>query len=340
MQHIYENVDYTKIKPIGKMSYQNRVNQYRIAMYQTLVSRLVEILPYLISYENLPETMSALQIETQLRINRQDLIIGVDKFDRIVVLGRPVGLYRNGYDYPIVTGIDFTVDETQRLPRSEYSQIIPSNPHEGNYILLRNRFNPYFKSEIEIIEDYCIHLAELQKSRYSLALQSNVLTYFKGVDVHDNNTVNELMDNMFEGAPFIKIESALDLDNNFGTMDNAKVIPAMLVATKDEYDNKFNELLNMLGVMNLGVAKEAGITSEEASASTGFLGAIENISVKTRQDAFDLLNTRFNLDIKVGIDQTSAQGALNMIPNDTEESSFGRDEKDSLTKSITKEGAK
>lgn len=341
MQHRYENVDYTKIKPIQKMSYQNRVNYFRTTMYQSLVSRLIEILPYLMEYENLPPSLSALQIESQLRISNQDLVIGLDKFERLVVLGRPVGLVNNASGYPIVTGIQFIIDEAQRLPRDEYVQIIPTNPDKGNYVLLRNRYNPGFKNDVEMIQDYAVNLAELKKSRYSLSLQANVLTYFKGIDVYDNNTINKLIDDMFEGAPVIKIESAINVNDDFGTMDNAKVIPAMLSATKDEYDNVFNEILNMIGVMNLGVDKASGVTSEEASANHGFLNAINNIYVKTRQDAFDLINNALGYDIQVSANHEVAHGIQAMGRKLREdEKSFGEKEKNVFENQLIKEGAK
>lgn len=321
MQHSYENLDLKKIKPIQKMSYQNRVNYYRNHMYETIVSRLVEILPYFIKYENLPTTLSALQIESQLRIGCHDLIIGLDNLNQVVVLGRPTGIVHNFYNYPIVSGIQFIIPPEQRLARDMYEQITPNNPDKGNFILLRNRYNTAFKTDVEIIEDFAIHLAEIKKSRYSLTLQSSVLTYFKGVDVYNNNTINKLMDEMFEGTPFIKIESNLNINDDFGTMDNAKVIPAMLTAMKDEYDNIFNEMLNLIGVLNLGVDKQSGVNRVESVANQGFLNTINNIYITSRQEPFTLLSNRFKDiigedGIKVMIDDVSAQSVMDMIPSD------------------------
>lgn len=331
-QQSYENKMFNGMRSLQKMNYANRVAYYRSLMYDIYVSRLVEILPYLITYENLPETLSALQIENQLRIFGQDLIIGPDKYDRLVVLGTPSSISRNFRNYPLVNGIIFTVDETQRLERDKYVQILPTNPHEGNYILLQNRFSPYYLNDLQIIDAYAITLSEIKKSRYSLILQSNVLTYFRGVNAGDNNTLNHLMDDVMNGVPFVKLESTLNLEDDFGTMDNAQVIPPMLTGGKEEFNNNFNEMLNMIGVLNNGVDKSSGITEYEATANQGFMNAVTNIYIKTRQDAFDLLNANRNLDIKVKSDSGMTAQAITTLKNTTKgiDNEFGGEENDPL----------
>lgn len=325
MQHEFEDIDLSKIKPIQTMAYKDRVNHVRERWYQTYVSRLTEILPYFIGYQNLPPTLSALQIESQLRIGNQDLIIGLDAFNQLVVLGRPTGTTYNFYNYPLVTGIQFTIPREQQLPYQEYVQITPNQPNVGNFVLVRNRYNPVFKSDVEIIEDFAIHLSEIKKIRYSLTLQAGVSTYIKGKNINDNNTINKMLDDIYEGAPFLKMESNLNTDNIFGTLDNSKVIPLVMSAMKDEQENIFNEALNLIGVDNVGVTKQSGISKDEVTANAALSNNINNIYLISRQEPFDLLNNHEKIKKIIGDDpikpilnNVQAQRLMNMVPTDEE----------------------
>lgn len=290
----------SEIRLTGLMKYNQEIEYYASRYYDMFFSKMMELLPYLITYENLPTTLDPVQIETYLRLLDRDLIIGEDKHGRLVVLGHPTALSNNFYQYPIVEGIEFIIPKEQQL--DSYEQLTPNNPDEGNYVLLRNKYNPYISNDIRMIELAALTIAKIKKSRYSIITQSHILTYFKGENMTENKNVHNIMDSFYKGAPYLLVESAFDVENMVGSIQSASNIPSILNALNIEADTEFNSLLNFIGVLNTGIIKASGTNEFETKANQGLLNSIDNIYIKTRESSFRLLNHKYKTDIKISVD--------------------------------------
>ena len=165
----------------------------------------------------------------------------------------------------------------------------------GEFVVIRNKTLSYVSDE-EIINHYTIHLAEIVNSRFSLALQSKVMTFFKG-NIGDE-TVNQIVEELYNGSPYSKVTEFFDPSDQIITINNGN-ISSNLSELKREYQNIIGELNAMLGIDTLGVDKESGVSETEAQSSNAFSNSIANIKLASRQSSYDLIEKNTNGEIKL-----------------------------------------
>lgn len=298
---MYQNsYDDTNFDNTNTDDFSIKVANHRQLTKMILSSRLTELLPQLIDYKNMPSSISKIQLEQLLRFENRNVIIGALKNGDISIIGWANAISYNFYNYPLVNGITFILPKELLLKKEEYIQSTPYQ--KGNFVVVRNKFNNNFINDSQIIDYYTSHLSEIKATRYSLSIQAKAITYFKGVDVSQNNSLNSIINKFFNGSPVLKVENAFDVGDMVGQVSSAQTIPSLLSATKEEYNNIFNEMLNMLGILNLGVDKQSGVNMYESQVNRSFLESVSNIYIKSRQDSFDLINRDFNKKIIVVYD--------------------------------------
>lgn len=296
----------TELESELSVKLSDKVITHRNAFFYLIQAHYYEMLPVLITYKNAENTgIDLLKLEYGLRCG-YDVAIGMNSFGIISILGY-VKQSPNAITNPSSfmqtnrltrKNIMFTCPDEYR-PMGDLKEITQlDNCQTGDFIVVRNKtFNSYFprvKSEYVLIDYYAQELAEIVTSRFSLIIQSKVVTVFKG-EVNDETT-NQLISAIYNGNPAIKASLEFDEDNILHI--DSSVIPVAMTELKREYQNKISELNNILGINSLGVDKESGVTNAEANGNTAFTTASGNIYLIARQNAFNLLNKRFGLKIE------------------------------------------
>lgn len=281
-----------------------RVMEHRNRFRRLIFNRYVEFLPLLINYTNKNTVgINFLQLETGLRQGYQ-VVIGKARNEEIMILGY---IQNNNYSSSNDYFKNFNFSTEYRLTEKDIIFTIPEylrpdyaleiqnydNAKSGDFIVLRNK-PVTLGNDYEIIEHYCDELAEVVLSRFSLIMQSKFAKVFKS-DVNDE-TVNQFITQLFNGAPFIKTDGYFDAVDDIVDLESDYVVNA-LSEMKREYQNKIGELSNFLGINSLAVDKESGVSDSEATSNRSFTTSNSNIYLRGREP-LQMLNQRFDLDIQ------------------------------------------
>lgn len=297
--------------------------------YNLFLSRYIETLPFLIEYttDNKEESKILKSLDTRkcevgLR-HGYNMIVGENRLGDITILG-----YTNAINHhQKITNFFNDI----RLNEKDIYWIVPkefrpkkmlqithnNNSCDGNFIVVQNKLYNV-TNDIAIIEHYAEMLSEIVSSRYSLILQSKVLNFFKS-EVNDE-TMNQVINKLYNGYPFVKVSKLFDVEESIVKLDNSN-LANNLVQLKIEYQNQLNELNSLIGVDVLGVDKTSGVSDFEAKSGNSFSKNISNIYIESRQNAMNLLNKRYNLNIKVQYDNNvnSALTSLMVESGDNDE---------------------
>lgn len=300
-------MDFNTIEQSFKEKIKQRVVTHRNRFYKLIYNRYAEILPFTISYENIDERfkVNLIQLESMLRHN-YDVAIGEDVTGDIVILGYVNSNNKNNFDYNYLPktytkkDINFIINEAYILPI--YNQLNQFNKN-GNFIVIQNKVYNYI-NDYEIIEHYAEEIAEISLSRFSLILQAKVMTFFRG-DLNGDD-LEEVIDDLFNGAPAIKTSVQFDVNENIIRFDNGN-ITSTLTELKREFQNKLSELNSMLGLSSLGVDKESGVSDEEAQSNASFKKSNENIYLFARNNALKYLNERYEMNIHAEFSENMAK---------------------------------
>lgn len=276
---------------------KDRVTNHRNRFIRIFFNRYLELLPSLIKYKNGKATsIDFIKLEVALLTNH-DVIIGEANNGKIMILGYATN--RKTISNPTDLFVDKTLrkqDITFTVPNHlipiEMTEITNvENEYTGNFVVVRNKTLNYI-SDIEIIQHYTEHLAEIVLSRFSLAMQSKLQTFFKG-DQNDE-TISKLVSDLYNGAPFVKVGKFFDMEENIVHMENNN-IAAAFKELKTEYQNVIGELNNAIGINSLAVEKASGVSDTEAKSNRGYTTSIANIKLEARNAPLERLNQRYGL---------------------------------------------
>lgn len=282
-----------------------KVVEHRDRFYNFFVSRYIEMLANLYQYNIKPFNKG--QVELALRqgygvvfgknILKQDTVIGYTQTQD--QLNMPDILYR-----PRLTGrnITWTLPKALRPEgwnTSDYVEIWEKdNGLTGDFVVIQNK-TLNLTSDYSIIQYYAEQLAEIVASRFSLVIQSKIMTAILGEP--GDTTVDDMISALYNGNPFIRIGRDFDIEDNVLHIDNSS-LASNLAQLKTEYQNELAELNASFGINILSVDKSSGVTTSEANGNLSYVTGNANIWLESRQKALDLYNARFGTDYTVKID--------------------------------------
>ena len=181
--------------------------------------------------------------------------------------------------------IQYIIPENLRLPtQTEITEL--DNCSSGSFTIIRNK-DLWLVNDYDIIRHYADELAEIVASRFSLIIQSKVMTVFYG-EV-GNESLEQMIANLYNGSPVLKASKLFDVEDNMFTINNAS-LAQNLQELKTEYQNKISELNTLFGVNVLAVSKESGVTESESNGNLSYVKTNLNSYLRPRQKAFELYN--------------------------------------------------
>lgn len=277
-----------------------KVIKHRNKFYSIMKRRYMELIPLAISYRNSTPDIARVNF-TQLEIglfHGYNVVVGMCTDNIIRVMGyvnKTVGedlspTFFTRYNEVVKEEITFIINE--KLIPKEMEQLTNVNK-KGNFVVIRNKVIN-LTSDREIIEHYLQELSEIAGSRYSLIIQSKVLTFF--IDEENSEDSNKIISRLYNGGGSIKVSPHFDPEEHIYTMNNS-TLAQNLVELKSEYQNVMTELNNALGINSIAMEKKSGVSDAETKSNTAYTTLNANLKLKTRMDTFQLLNIRYGSEI-------------------------------------------
>lgn len=268
--------------------------------FKMFTAKYREMLPSLISYRNKEVTsVDFLKTEVALR-SGYSVVIGKTTKNNLQVMGfarcplsseNPVDLF--SYDAMNKKDITFIV-HPDLIPKVFTEITYADDCKTGDFVVLKNKlFN--FQDDMQIIDFYATQLSEIMLSRFSIIMQTKIMTFFLG-DIGDETT-NKLIEDLFNGNPVSKVSHLFDPKEQIVTVNNGNA-SAFLSELKREYQNNVSELNNMLGINSLAVDKNSGVSDTEANSNTAFTSSVANICLEARNQPLSKLNKRFGYNLQ------------------------------------------
>lgn len=295
--------------PSGTTSSDNQGNNFlEFEMMQTAIleTQFQDMLVNLITYENVPPTFNTLQLETMLRQVGGGVCVGMNDLGELVVLGQSDELGYNNYGNVLPVFMDNNNSMKNRkliTPRNV-------NTDEGDYVIFYNKqsFTDFYSTDFEIINHYCKLLATIKATERMNLLMFRLPYLIKGKKngAFSKNFINRYM----SGDIFIEIDEAVDIRNFIDKLDLN--IPDRTGTCQKSYQNTLSEMITLFGVYNNPEHKKERLVSQEASANNHLIEAMGDIYFAPRRHACDLLNIRYDLDIKVKWNSSVASSFANI----------------------------
>lgn len=295
MNNIYSSLT---IKSESNVTLEKTIASHRVRFDRIVKSRIYEILPQLINYTNKNQPKIAidfLKLELNLR-NNTNIIIGEMSNGLIGILGytQRDAVYKDNLiinnDY-ILTEDDiiFTIPINLRLPK--YEQITEYDGYSsGNFVVMKNKYL-CLMCDSEIINHYVDELTEIVVTRFSLIIQGKFSKIFQSEI--DDETINQLIAKLHNGTPFVKMGEEFSVTDQLHDLTSVTQVQ-MLTELKREYQNKINEMLTFLGVDNIAIDKESGVSSNEVNSNNPFTTINTDVYLKGRTPIENICK-RYNL---------------------------------------------
>lgn len=286
----FDNIEQELNQKIG-----DRIVHHRNMFHYMLIARYAELLPLTIGYEGTSTkkvSLDPIQIEELLR-NNQQVAIGQTSGGVTMLLGTVKSTNNQiaPYYYNVLNekDIEFFIPKEKQL--KHYTNITPFQ--DGNFVILRNKPLSYI-SDMQIIRYYAEEIAEVVSSRFSLVMQSKILTFVR--DEANSEDAQEIVNDLYNGKPYVKTSLQFDPEESILQWNGIDAV-SKLAELKREYQNKIAELNAMLGLNTLGVDKESGVSDAEAQSNKAYKKANENIYLTARNDPLALYNKKFKTNI-------------------------------------------
>lgn len=299
-------------------------NQFR----NQFIGRYLEGLSALFFYD-IPRPFNRTRLEILLR-SGYGVVFGKNS------LGIPsiLGTVQDIYDYNSImqnlhyqpyhkNDINFVVAD-EFIPKGDMLEITADDPHHGNFVVFHNK-PVNFTNDRKIIENYADILAEIEASRFSLVMQAKIMTVFPSYP--NDESVNQLVTNLYNGVPFLKVSNQFDVVDNIIHIDNSD-LAQNLQETKSEYQNRIAELNASFGVNVLAVDKASGVTESEANGNLSYVNMNQNIWLVARQLTLDLYNVRYgtNWHVKTAPNNTDLIVAKGGESNENNDNTGGNNQ--------------
>lgn len=142
-------------------------------------------------------------------------------------------------------------------------------------------------NDLEVIKHYSELHAESSLSLLSLTMQAKLHTFIQTSDLESEDS-NELIMKLYNGAGYIKTS---ELFNPQKQILNYNAISADVFASIDNQILTTQRMLNnALGLSDIAITKESGVSDTEAKSNTASKKAKQDTYLKPRQDMLDKVN--------------------------------------------------
>lgn len=278
---------------VKHFTYQNlmQMTSIRGRRYYSHYMRYLQLIAFqMFKWENLPKGIDERFLEVTLHVQGQICFVKHPKMGFIVAQGSPYGHF-DIYGRP--TKFRCVFPNYQNFNSVLYNFVGDNKNANGVMIYNNDTQMPTYPS-LQLFADDLAHIKQVTK-----------------INVNGQKTPHIIVGNDKILMSLKKYEKQMELDaetihiNDKLDLNALQVYqtPAPYVADKlnEHLSFTWNEAMTFLGITNTNQLKRERMITDEVNANNEQTQASENIYLKARQQACDIINDLFGLDVKVSI---------------------------------------
>lgn len=288
---------------IGGKFRNNRTNNKQARMEAMYMRKLSELAMNRFKWEGLPETIDVRFLESTLFRYGLSVFYFEEKFDAFLALrGAPAG-QPNMYDNPVAFQVsgNAQVNRTVSAGKNSKTRAVPI-------------WSSYSRApEIDTVYLYAEKLANLDRS---IEINSSNLRQNRVIVSNEDQRLSfQNFNRQIEEGLSVIFATNSQMAEQINALDIG-VDPRGLTALTETKTKTWNECMTMLGIdNNPGQDKKERLVSSEVEANDDQVESQRAVNLKARQQACEVINRRFNLNVSVSLEtdpqnSTSGMGAL------------------------------
>ena len=166
---------------------------------------------------------------------------------------------------------------------------------EDDFVIIKN--NPLMiPSNITVLKA-SIDLCEIMQATIENVKQQKFPVVFQGTN-QQKLTFEKLIENLEKKYPYIFLDKEINVDDITKLMIDAKFISKELL---DLFERRKSMLLENLGISNIGVLKQSGISNDEINSNNVLTDMASDLAINCKRNAIKELKNKFDIDATLWI---------------------------------------
>lgn len=244
----------------------------------------------MVEWVDLPDTIDPKYLEKSLHDYGYVAFYKDPEIDYIATIGATTGVF-NHYNVPL-SFHSSAIGYNKEFKLFNYGDSVPENTK--NYgVLIKN--NDVSKASLTSINLFASELTQLkQVIQVNLNAQKTpvLITTDKDTHLSMKNVYNQ-----YEGnSPVIIVDSMLDMNK---MKVHSTIAPFVADKLTLQRNSVWNEFLTFIGVNNISTDKKERMITNEVDGNNEQISASANAFLKSRQEACELINKLYGLNVSV-----------------------------------------
>lgn len=173
---------------------------------------------------------------------------------------------------------------------------------EDDFVIIKN--NPLMVPTNLTILKASIDLTEIMQASVENVKQQKFPVVFQGTN-QQKLTFEKLIENLEKKYPYIFLDKEINVDDITKLMIDAKFISKELL---DLFERRKSMLMESLGIANVGVMKQSGISDDEINSNNILTDMAADLSITCKKNAIKELKDKFNLSATLWVNPIISKG--------------------------------
>ena len=173
---------------------------------------------------------------------------------------------------------------------------------EDDFVIIKN--NPLMVPTNLTVLKAAIDLTEIMQASVENVKQQKFPVVFQGTN-QQKLTFEKLIENLEKKYPYIFLDKEINVDDITKLMIDAKFISKELL---DLFERRKSMLMESLGVANVGVMKQSGISDDEINSNNILTDMSADLSISCKKNAIKELKNKFNLSATLWVNPIISKG--------------------------------
>ena len=173
---------------------------------------------------------------------------------------------------------------------------------EDDFVIIKN--NPLMVPTNLTVLKAAIDLTEIMQASVENVKQQKFPVVFQGTN-QQKLTFEKLIENLEKKYPYIFLDKEINVDDITKLMIDAKFISKELL---DLFERRKSMLMESLGVANVGVMKQSGVSNDEVNSNNILTDMSADLSISCKKNAIKELKDKFNLSASLWVNPIISKG--------------------------------
>lgn len=173
---------------------------------------------------------------------------------------------------------------------------------EDDFVIIKN--NPLMVPTNLTVLKAAIDLTEIMQATNENVKQQKFPVVFQGTN-QQKLTFEKLIEDLEKKYPYIFLDKEINVDDITKLMIDAKFISKELL---DLFERRKAMLMESLGVANVGVMKQSGVSDDEINSNNILTDMSADLSITCKKNAIKELKDKFNLSATLWVNPIISKG--------------------------------